>query len=67
MTQSIELTAKRWKLLQMIGGLMTASGIVFIFLDIADQTWIARIGGVIFAAGLLLLVAGKAGAWWEDG
>lgn len=58
--QTIEKTGKRWKLLQLLGGLLLAFGIVIIIGQgpIEKAPWF--IGG-----GIGLMMLARIGVWWN--
>lgn len=67
-TQTIELTGKRFKLMQLLGvlGILLGGPGMFIGMQLNDQT-IAVISFLALAIGVLLYPAGRVGAWWYHG
>jgi predicted benzoate:H+ symporter BenE len=59
----IEQTSKRYKLAQLVGGLMIAFGM---FATAATQT-MSPINGVAIAAGLAIYLCGRILGWWHHG
>lgn len=70
--QLIEQTAKKWKVIQVIGVVVALCGIVFAMLGARGQNgpeatprfWI---GLVIACIGAGVAIAGAIGAWWHHG
>ncbi len=64
----IEHTAKRWKAMQLVGGLILAVGVVIGFVainaDSAAGLWLAV---AAFVIGLPIWVVGRFCAWWFHG
>ena len=64
-TQTVELTAKRWKALMLIGGALTLVGGAIMFAGFCGLSPILVMGGSITTlAGALTFLIGKAGKFW---
>ena len=70
--QQIELTAKRWKLLQLIGAILLAIGFIagaygYIMATVGEdpeQEIIGIIGAVIFGLGAVMYIVARFCTWW---
>ena len=64
----VELTAKRWKLLQLVSHVLFWPGIViYIFTAGDDNGAAAALSAAATAAGLVLFFYAKFMAWWRHG
>jgi hypothetical protein len=65
--QTIELTSKRWKLLQLGGGLLLIFSLFLCFRGMSNNEpeglIVPGLGGLL---GLALLASGRIGAWWHN-
>lgn len=67
--QVIEQTAKRWKLLQLIGAVICIASFIGIVLLCGGANpdkygAVLAVNYVLFGIGFLVAVVGRAGAWW---
>jgi len=60
----IESTAKKWKLLQLIGVVIVLAGLGSCMMSLASEQGGAG-SAVLFAIGMLFLAVGSFGAWWH--
>ena len=69
MTQTIEQTGKRWKAVQLVGGLVMVLGVGMCSLMPRGGDYEAQMtaGVGLLAIGLVVLIAGRLGAWWYHG
>lgn len=64
----VELTAKRWKLLSLVGHLLGWPGLVtFIVARANDAFAVANLAAAAAVAGLCLVFYAKFMAWWRHG
>lgn len=63
-TVTTQQTSKPYKVLLMLGVVMICVGMVSC---LASNGTPSTATGLMFAAGLLLCIAGKSGAWWHHG
>jgi uncharacterized membrane protein HdeD (DUF308 family) len=59
--QTIQATAKKWKAIQIGGGLIALVGVVLAF------TGAGTVSLVPAAIGFAVLIVGRIGAWWHHG
>lgn len=59
-TQTVELTAKRWKTLQLLGVLGIVTGFACIFMGMG-------VGPLLTFFGVILYICGRVAAWWYHG
>jgi hypothetical protein len=66
---TIERTAKKWKLLWLIGIVYILVGLIVMRIGYSGQPDmpVIVVGGVIVAVGLVLYVYAKIAAWWYHG
>lgn len=60
--QTIEQTGKKWKGIQLYGGLGFCIGAIMIFIE-----GVAVIGLLISLISMLVYFIGRIGAWWHHG
>lgn len=67
-TQTIEATSKKWKKLQLIGGLLIATSIPcgFIGASSSYSTVFFLLAVITFVAGITAYTKGKFGAWYHN-
>ena len=63
-TQTIEVTGKSWKGMQLIGGLFICIGVISCIYLISDPTSSDTTAVIFLVLGIILIIAGKFGAWW---
>ena len=56
----IEQTGKKWKALQLFGGLAVVAGIITVFA-------VPALGAILLVIGLVLIIYGRTMAWWHHG
>lgn len=63
-----EQTSKKWKIIKLIGGIITAVGIYFFFSGYAAggfKNGLTIIGFNLSFVGIVIFIIGKIGAWWS--
>jgi hypothetical protein len=72
--QTIEATGKRWKLFQLVAGLLLALAVVLCVAGVVaakagsdDMAEVFLAGGVCAFFGVVLNTIGRGGAWWYHG
>ena len=71
---TIEATAKKWKIFEVIGFGLGSSGIalsLFFILryglnNVTSSFYLLWMGCFLFLAGIIVGIAGQVGAWWEN-
>jgi hypothetical protein len=69
-TALIEQTSKKWKLVQIIGGILLSIGIIGLLFhqNLASETGFTFWLGVSFCTlGVMIYAAGRIAAWWFHG
>ncbi len=67
--QTIELTAKKWKGMQVLGALVILAGAVGVFVGVNSKggEMVSIAGGVGCGVGLIIVIVAKSLAWWHHG
>lgn len=74
--QTIQLTSKKWKAIQLIGAIGACIGSIFIgsavdFISINDITimnkFLLTSGSFLVISGLTVFIVGRIGGWWNHG
>lgn len=66
--QTIERTGKQWKAYGCLGAIATLTGTILVFAGYSmGNVPLTAAGGISIAAGFLLLLIARIGAWWYHG
>jgi len=63
--QTIEATGKRYKGMQLVGGLLISLGVVSCVYQVYDPMPSSTMPVIFIVVGVLVMVFGRFGAWWH--